>query len=71
LDDSNGLGRTFWAEPPSGKFEELADMKTKKMSRGDETTYSAKLKPKEPGYHTVYVSLYDDDRLIDRTYDRL
>jgi hypothetical protein len=49
----------------------LADMKTKKMSRGDETTYSAKLKPKEPGYHTVYVSLYDDDRLIDRTYDRL
>jgi hypothetical protein len=63
LGDSNGLGLAFWAETPSGKFEELADMKTRKMSRGDETAYKAKLKPKEDGYHTVFVNLYDDHRL--------
>jgi hypothetical protein len=32
---------------PSSKFEELADMKTRKMSRGDKTAYKAKLKPNE------------------------
>ena len=37
----------FWAETPSSKFEELADMKTRKMSTGDETAYKAKLKPSE------------------------
>jgi hypothetical protein len=71
LSDSNGLGLAFWAETPSGKFEELADMKTRKMSRGDETAYKAKLKPKEDGYYTVYVNLYDDYRNIARAYDTL
>jgi hypothetical protein len=71
LGDSNGLGLAFWAEMPSGKFEELADMKTRKMSRGDETAYKAKLKPKEDGYYTVYVNLYDDHRNIARAYDTL
>ena len=71
MGDSNGLGLAFWAETPSGKFEELADMKTRKMARGDETTYKAKLKPKEDGYYTVYVNLYDDYRNIARAYDTL
>jgi len=31
-------------ETPSGKFGKLADMKTRKMSRGDETVYKAKAK---------------------------
>jgi hypothetical protein len=47
LGDSNGLGLGFSAEPPSSRFEELADMKTRKMSRGDKTAYKAKLKPNE------------------------
>ena len=71
LGDSNGLGLAFWAETPSGKFEELANMKTRKMSRGDETVYKAKLKPNEEGYYTVFVSLYDDYRNISRAYDTL
>ena len=50
LGDSNGLGLAFRAEIPSGKFEELADIKTRKMSRGNEPAYKAKLKPKEDGY---------------------
>ena len=71
LGDSNGLGLAFWAETPSGKFEELDDMKTRKMSRGDETAYKAKLKPKEDGYYTIYVNLYDDYQNIARAYDTL
>ncbi|HZE79032.1 MAG TPA: hypothetical protein VE089_10840 [Nitrososphaeraceae archaeon] len=69
LSDSNGLGLAFWAETPSCKFEELADMKTRKMSRGDGRAYKAKLKPKEDGYYTVYVNLYDDYRNIGRAHD--
>jgi hypothetical protein len=38
-------------------------------ARGDETAYKAKLKPKEDGYYTVYVNLYDDHRNIARAYD--
>jgi hypothetical protein len=71
LGNSNGLGLEFWAETPSGKFEELADMKTRKMSRGDETVYKAKLKPKEDGYYTVYLNLYDEYINIGRAYDML
>ena len=71
LGDSNGLGLSFWAKTPSGKFEELADMKTRKMSSGDETTYNVKLKPKQDGYYTLYVNLYDDRRNIARAYDTL
>ena len=39
------------------------------MSRGDETAYKAKAKPKEDGYYTVYVNLYDDHRNIARAFD--
>jgi hypothetical protein len=47
LGESSGLELAFWTETPSGKFEQLADVKTKKMSKGDETAYKAKIKPKE------------------------
>ena len=46
-------------------------MKTEKLSDGEEATYRAKIKPKEEGYYTVYVNLYDDYRLIDRDYDTI
>jgi hypothetical protein len=51
LGESNGLGLAFWTETPSGKFEQLADVKTKKISKGDETAYKAKIKSKEEGYY--------------------
>jgi hypothetical protein len=70
LGDSDRLGIAFWTDTPSGKFEELANTTTRKMSRGDETAYKAKLKPKEEGLYTVYVNLYDNnDRLIDRDFN--
>ena len=69
LGDSDGLRLAFWTDTPSGMYEELADIRTRKMSRGEETSYKAKIKPKEEGYYTVYANLYDDYRLIDRDYD--
>ncbi len=47
MGNSNGLRSAFWAETPSGKFEELADVKTKRISKGNETTYKAKIKLKK------------------------
>jgi hypothetical protein len=69
LGDSDGLRLAFWTDTPSGMYEDLADIRTRKMSRGEETSYKAKIKPKEEGYYTVYANLYDDYRLIDRDYD--
>ena len=50
--DSEG---EFWADTPTGKYERLAEIKTKKLSRGEEASYSAKITPKEKGYYTVAV----------------
>jgi hypothetical protein len=69
MGDSEGLRLLFWTDTPSGKYEELADIKTQKMSKGDETSYKAKIKAKEEGFYTVYANLYDDHRRIDRDYD--
>jgi hypothetical protein len=71
LGNSDGLDLQFWAESPSGKYEELADIKTKKLSRGEEASYTAKITPKEEGYYTVYASLYDNRRRIGRHSDTL
>jgi hypothetical protein len=46
-------------------------MKTRRLSNGEEATYRTKMKPKEEGYYTVYVNLYDDYRLTDRDYDTI
>lgn len=69
LGDSDGLKLSFWTDTPSGEYEELAELKTRKLVRGDEAEYKAKIKPKEEGFYRVYVNLYDDYRLIDRDYD--
>jgi hypothetical protein len=46
LGDSEGLTLAFWADTPSGEYEEIADMKTRRMSKGDEASYIAKIKAK-------------------------
>jgi hypothetical protein len=66
---SSGLTLSFWTDKPSGICEEIADIKTRHMSKGEEVSYTGKMTPKEEGYYTVYASLYDDYRLIDRDYD--
>jgi hypothetical protein len=50
LGDSEGLTLAFWADTPSGEYEEIADMKTRRMSKGDEAPYKAKIKPKKEGF---------------------
>ena len=66
LGNSDGLDLEFWADTPSGRYEELAKIKTKKLSRGEEASYTAKITPKEEGYYTIYASLYDNLRRIVR-----
>ena len=69
LDNSNGLELQFWVDTPSGEHEEIAEIKTKKLSPGEEASYTAKITPKEVGYYTVYASLYDKGRRIGRDSD--
>jgi hypothetical protein len=71
LGSSDGLDLQFWADTPSGEHEELAEIKTKKLSRGEEVSYTAKITPKEKGYYTVYASLYDHNRRIGRNSDTI
>lgn len=66
LGNSDGLDLEFWADTPSGKYEELAKIKIKKLSRGEEASYTAKITPKEEGYYTIYASLYDNLQRIVR-----
>jgi hypothetical protein len=61
----------FWTDTPSGKYEELAEIKTKKLSRGEEESYTANIIPKEEGYYTVYANLYDNSRRIGRDSDTI
>ena len=71
LDDSEGLRLVFWTDAPSGKYEELAEIKTKKLSRGEEVSYTANITPKEKGYYTVYANLYDNYQRIGRDSDTI
>jgi hypothetical protein len=71
LGNSNGLDLEFWADTPSGKYEELAKIKTKSLSPGEEASYAAKITPKEEGFYTIYASLYDKLNRIGRESDTL
>ena len=71
LDNSEGLRLEFWTDTPSGKYEELAEIKTKKMSRGEEASYTAKITPKEEGYYTVYANLYNNYQNIGRNSETI
>jgi hypothetical protein len=39
------------------------------MSRGEEASYTVKISPKEEGYYTVYVTLYNNYQRIGRDSD--
>lgn len=68
--NSGALDLRFWADTPSGKYEELATIKTKKLSPGEEVSYTAHITPKEEGFYNVYATLYDSsNRRIDRDSD--
>jgi hypothetical protein len=69
LANSGGLRLVFWTDTPSGKYEELAEIKTKKLALGEEVSYTATIIPKEKGYYTVYANLYDNSQRIGRDSD--
>ncbi len=61
LEQSGELDLEFWADTPSGKFEEIGEIKTKELTPGEETSYSAEITPKERGLYTVHAYLYDEN----------
>ena len=56
----------FWANTPSGRFEELASIETKALESGEEARYAAEITPEERGSYTIYAYLYQDGRRLDR-----
>lgn len=66
LADSEELRLEFWAETPSGKFDELATIETKALAAGEDVRYSAEVTPEEEGLFTIYAYLYDGVRRIGR-----
>jgi hypothetical protein len=69
--DSEGLRLEIWAETPDGRFEALAEIETKALSAGEESTYAAEFIPQEEGAYTIYAYLYDDMRRIGRKTEEL
>jgi hypothetical protein len=71
LGNSDGLDLEFWADTPSGKYEDLTKIKTKKLSSGEEASYTTKITPKDEGYYTIYANLYNKYRRIGRNSDTI
>lgn len=69
LEQSDGLNLQLWAETPLGKFEELANIKTKSLNAGEEATYTTEITPKEEGYYTIHAYLYDGKERIGHETD--
>jgi hypothetical protein len=69
LQKSVGLKLEFWADTPSGKFEELAKIETKDLAVGEEARYTAEFTPNETGIYNVYAYLYDEGKRIGRKTD--
>lgn len=71
LAQSEGLRLEFWADTPTGEFEELATVETKDLSAGEEARYSAEITVEEKGSYTIYAYLYDGVRRIGRKTEYL
>ena len=69
LEKSEGLDLEFWAHTPSGRFEELAKIETKRLSPAEEATYTTEITPKEEGCYTIHGYLYDDAKRIGHEKD--
>ena len=71
LNPSEGLTLEFWADTPSGEFEELASVETKALDEGEETRYSAEITVSEKGSYTIYAYLYEGVRRIGRKMEHI
>ncbi|MFP4395973.1 MAG: hypothetical protein ACLFTI_11985 [Anaerolineales bacterium] len=71
LNPSGGLTLEFWADTPSGEFEELASVETKALDAGEEARYSAEITGSEKGSYTIYAYLYEGVRRIGRKMEHI
>lgn len=61
----------FWANTPSGAFEELAVVETKPLDEGEIARYSAEVDVDEKGAYTIYAYLYDGARRVGRKVEHI
>ena len=72
LTDGEGdLLLEFWAEMPSGEFEELVALETDALAAEEEATYAVELEPEEEGSYRVHAYLYDGPRRIGHQVDHV
>lgn len=71
LAQSEGLTLEFWADTPSGDFEELATLETTRLPVGEEAPYVTEITPEEEGSYAMHVYLYDDARGIGHAMDHV
>lgn len=69
--EDRGLKLEFWANTPSGAFEELAVVETKALEAGEVARYSAEIVVSEAGAYTIYAYLYDGTRRIGRKAEHI
>jgi hypothetical protein len=68
---SQGMNLEFWADTPSGEFEEFAGVETKRLSRDEEARYVAEIEANEEGRYTIYAYLYDGVTRIGREVETI
>jgi hypothetical protein len=71
ITQDGGLKLEFWANTPSGAFEELAVVETKALGAGEVARYSAGIIVSEVGAYTIYAYLYDGVRRIGRKAEHI
>ncbi len=69
--ESEGLSLEFWADTPTGEFQELGIVETKPLDMGEEAVYAAKVTPEEEGLYTIYTYLYDGTKRLGRETERV
>jgi hypothetical protein len=66
ISENKGLTLEFWANSPSGDFEKVGTVETKRLAPNEVATYSAEFEPAEEGLHSIYAYLFDDGKRIGR-----
>lgn len=70
-EEKKSLRLEIWVNTPQGKFEELAKIIPKDLSKGEEISYTTEIIPKVPGEYVVHSYLFQDDERIGHETDKI
>lgn len=69
--NQKSLRLEIWAQNPKGKFKELAEIKPKMLSKGEEIAFSTEIIPKVSGEYIIHSYLFQDDKRIGHEIDKI